>query len=789
MENKKNNIPTIFVILGATGDLMSRKIIPSLFKLYKTGRLPKLSHFVAFSRRDLTNDSYREFVKDALTELQGRDCEDFLQLFSYIQGDFNVIEGYRKLSDLLGHIDGEWKTCSNKLFYLAVPPKYYEKIFDNLKISGLTIPCGGEDEGWTRIIVEKPFGKDFDSAQALDTHLGKLFKEEQIYRIDHYLAKEMIQNILSFRFSNSLFEEIWNNRFIEKIEVRILEDIGIEGRAELYDGIGTLRDVGQNHMLQMLSLVTMERPATFEATDVRKKRAAVLEDLEKMSVEEVKTRSFRAQFDEYQSLANVTKDSQTETYFRIVAGLSSSRFKGIPIILEAGKNLERKKEIIVTFKHPVPCFCPPGGEHYQNRIIFSLEPEEKILIEFWGKKPGITFEMEQQEFTFSYEDKDKNTESVSAYERLLLDCISGNQLLFVSTEEIAAMWQFIDPIESAWEKNEVPLYTYKPHEKEILEKAQIFEKQMLFQTLLKREIGVVGLGKMGASMAERLIEKDWNVVAYNRTAQKVDELVEKGATGAYTVEEMVKDLQGPRIVLLSVPDKAIDEVLFGEDGLVHLLEKDDIVLDFGNSFYKDSIKRYSRLKEKGIRFVDVGTSGGPTGARNGASLMVGGEKMMFDMLYPLYTDLSVADGVEYFEGPGAGHFVKMVHNGIEYGMMQSIAEGFSVMEKSQYNLDLENVADVYNHGSVIESRLVGWLQSAFEEYGQDLKAVSSTVAHTGEGDHTVETAKELEVPVKIIEESVNFRIESAKNPSYTGKILSALRNRFGGHEINLKAQK
>jgi 6-phosphogluconate dehydrogenase len=163
--------------------------------------------------------------------------------------------------------------------------------------------------------------------------------------------------------------------------------------------------------------------------------------------------------------------------------------------------------------------------------------------------------------------------------------------------------------------------------------------------------------------------------------------------------------------------------------------------------------------------------------------MVGGEKMLFDMLYPLYSDLSVADGVEFFDGPGAGHFVKMVHNGIEYGMMQSIAEGFSVMKKSDYKLDLENVADVYNHGSVIESRLVGWLQEAFEEYGQDLKVASSTVAHTGEGDHTVETAKELKIPVKIIEESVNFRINSSKNPSYTGKILSALRNKFGGHKI------
>ncbi|MBI4136480.1 6-phosphogluconate dehydrogenase (decarboxylating), partial [Candidatus Roizmanbacteria bacterium] len=211
----------------------------------------------------------------------------------------------------------------------------------------------------------------------------------------------------------------------------------------------------------------------------------------------------------------------------------------------------------------------------------------------------------------------------------------------------------------------------------------------------------------------------------------------------------------------------------------------DILIDAGNSFYKDSIRRSKQLAKRGIRFVDAGTSGGPGGARNGACLMVGGERKTFEYLKPLFDAMAVRGGVQFFEGAGAGHFVKMIHNGIEYGMMQAIAEGFTVLKKSSYKLDLTRVTDIYNHGSVIESRLVTWLKEAYELHGEDLKNISGSVAHSGEGEWTVKTAKKLSVVTKIIEEALKFRISSEKNPSYTGKILSALRGQFGGHSVKI----
>ena len=229
--------------------------------------------------------------------------------------------------------------------------------------------------------------------------------------------------------------------------------------------------------------------------------------------------------------------------------------------------------------------------------------------------------------------------------------------------------------------------------------------------------------------------------------------------------------------------KPVDEILFGGAGIVSGLSPGDIVIDGGNSYYEDSIAKEKKLKKMGIYFLDAGVSGGPSGAREGASIMVGGEKEMYEKIEYLFQDLAVPNGYGYMGKSGAGHFVKMVHNGIEYGMMQSIAEGFALMKKSDFNLNLWKVADVYNHGSVITSRLIGWLKDAYEKFGKDLEGVSGSVSHTGEGEWTVHTAEKLGVSTPVIKEAFTFRIASQKNPSYAGKILSALRNVFGGHAV------
>lgn len=301
--------------------------------------------------------------------------------------------------------------------------------------------------------------------------------------------------------------------------------------------------------------------------------------------------------------------------------------------------------------------------------------------------------------------------------------------------------------------------------------------------LKNKTIGIIGLGKMGRGMGERLLEKGWRIAVYDKSRKARKALAKKGALEAKTFSDLTSNLPLPRVIWLMVPAPVVEEVLFEKNGIVRFLSRGDFIIDGGNSFYLDSKRRQKKFSLKGIRFVDVGVSGGPKGARRGACLMVGGMKKDFERLKPLFNDLSVEGGVQFFPGAGAGHFVKMVHNGIEYGMMQAIAEGFNLLKKSRYKIDLKKAAEIYSRGSVIESRLIRWLKKAFEKHGQSLKGVSGTVGHTGEGEWTIKTAKKMGVPVKVIEEAFLFRIGSEKKPSYTGKILSALREQFGGHSI------
>lgn len=297
-------------------------------------------------------------------------------------------------------------------------------------------------------------------------------------------------------------------------------------------------------------------------------------------------------------------------------------------------------------------------------------------------------------------------------------------------------------------------------------------------------LGYIGLGKMGYNMVELLLDRKYEVVAYNRSEEPVKMIARRGARPAGSLKELVSALVSPRLVWIMVPYQAVDPVL---KELVPLLTKGDTVIDGGNSPYKESIRRSQELEVKGIDFLDAGVSGGPAGARSGACIMVGGRKEVFQKFEALFRDLSVPDGYGYMGRTGAGHFVKMAHNGIEYGMMQALAEGFAVMKASEFGLELTKITDVYNHQSVIESRLVGWLQGAFVQYGEELKNISGSAAQSGEGMWTVEAGKELGVPTPIIQGALDFRLKSRKNPSYTGKLISAMRNQFGGH--NVKAQR
>ena len=297
------------------------------------------------------------------------------------------------------------------------------------------------------------------------------------------------------------------------------------------------------------------------------------------------------------------------------------------------------------------------------------------------------------------------------------------------------------------------------------------------------KIGYIGLGKMGLGMATLMTEKGHEVVAYNRSEDVRISARDGGLNVKDSISEVVSDLSGQRIILIMVSHSAVDAVL---DELTPILSEGDIVIDGGNSKYTETVRRAKEMSEKGFHYVDAGVSGGPLGARYGACVMVGGDAEVVEQLSDLFRDISVKDGYQYMGASGAGHFVKMVHNGIEYGMMQAIGEGFDVMKHSDFDLDLNKVVDVYQHGSVIESRLVGWLGKAYRKHGADLEGISGEVKHSGEGLWTVETAKEMNIPVQIIEKSLQFREDSQGNPTYTGQVVSALRNQFGGHDVTPK---
>lgn len=298
-----------------------------------------------------------------------------------------------------------------------------------------------------------------------------------------------------------------------------------------------------------------------------------------------------------------------------------------------------------------------------------------------------------------------------------------------------------------------------------------------------KTIGYIGLGKMGRNMVERLTNAGWRVVAYDTMPANVAEAAKLGAEGAVSPQAVLEQISSPRLLWLMVPHQAVDQVL---SEITPYLQSGDTVIDGGNSNFNETIRRGKELAEKGVHYLDAGTSGGPGGAKEGACVMVGGEKKMFEKYETLFRDIAAPDAYAYMGESGAGHFVKMVHNGIEYGMMQAIAEGFEVLKVSPFNLDLVEVARIYNNKSVIESRLTGWLEKGLREEGVGLANISGSVSASGEGLWTVETAKEFGVPVPVIERSLRFREESQQNPSFTGKVLSLLRNQFGGHETKVK---
>ncbi|MCD5381311.1 MAG: glucose-6-phosphate dehydrogenase [Candidatus Pacebacteria bacterium] len=452
--------PTAIVIFGGTGNLAETKLLPSLFDLYVNQMLPDSFTIIGLSRKDISHKEYQSFVKKSIeAKIEVKDEQqlaDFCSRVRYAAGSFDDMASYNRVKDLLTEFDTELGQCTSKLFYLAVPPSLYSGIFEKLKESDAMALCD-EVDSWSRLLVEKPFGSDLETAEALEQQLCQLFAENQIYRIDHYLAKGTIENIISLRFANSILSDSWNGSQIESIDIKLFEGQDVSTRGSFYDGIGTLRDVGQNHMLQMLALLTMKPANVHSAEEMRTGR---LEALQALSMHDDDL-CVRGQYKGYRETGGVNPESKTETYFKIRTHIDTELWKDVQVTLESGKALTKSfTEATVTFRSTDLCSCDAdlAGHKHNNVLRITFSPEQSIKLTMWIKEPGFDFKLHERELVLS-EYTGELFRSPEAYERVLHDCIIGDQTRFVSGDEVRAAWEFITPILKSFK--ELPLLQYE----------------------------------------------------------------------------------------------------------------------------------------------------------------------------------------------------------------------------------------------------------------------------------------------------------------------------------------
>lgn len=466
--------PFVFIIFGATGDLTHRKLMPALYALAKKGEIDTPIYFIGVGRRELTANQFAELMAGAAHDAVGNafDGAIWAKLFSgfeYVSGDFSDPNVYAQLVAVLEQFDTQMKACVPRFFYLATPPMHYETILTHLRDSKLSEGCGQGTNIYTRLLIEKPFGSDLDTARDLDKLLGSIFEEKQIFRIDHYLGKETVQNVLAFRFANGIFEPTWNKEFIDHVQITLAEDDGVGDRGEFYNGVGALRDVVQNHMLEMLTLIAMDQPKGFDAQSIRDAKAAAMQSIKTIESSDVGRHVIRGQYEGYAKEPGVRPDSQTETFVALKLELANARWSGVPFYLRAGKRMGKKvTEISLHYKKPVcatdtngvaVCFFNPETVR-RNVLTLQIAPSEGINLRLMVKEPGFGMKLTDTKMEFSYSEAFAEHTSADAYERLLLDTIRGDQTLFARTDSIDASWTFITKILEGWQKEKPPLYTY-----------------------------------------------------------------------------------------------------------------------------------------------------------------------------------------------------------------------------------------------------------------------------------------------------------------------------------------
>lgn len=463
------------VIFGASGDLAWRKLIPALYNLYSQDMLSDGFNILGVGRMALKDDDFRVKMSEGLAKFaseyfyEKQRAGDFCSKLYYHSMDTSNSEEYIGLKDRLQNLSEQLACESNYLFYFAIPPFMCAPTASNLHLAGLT--C--QTEGWKRVIIEKPFGRDYASAVELNKVLLNYFTEEQIYRIDHYLGKETVQNILVTRFSNSIFEALWNRNYVEYVEITASESLGVESRAGYYDNAGALRDMLQNHLLQILSIVAMEPPVSSDANDIRNETLKVFHSLRKMTEDEVPEFVVRGQYAEskikgethkaYRDEKGVSPGSTTETYIAMKCLIDNWRWSGVPFYIRTGKCLPtRVTEIVIHFRpNPHKIFSEKNGmECFSNQLVIRIQPDEGLLLKFGMKVPGAGFHVDKVDMDFHYSSLN-HAHLPEAYERLLYDCMLGDATLYQRGDAVEATWQYVEPIIRAWENNSaIPIYGY-----------------------------------------------------------------------------------------------------------------------------------------------------------------------------------------------------------------------------------------------------------------------------------------------------------------------------------------
>jgi glucose-6-phosphate 1-dehydrogenase len=471
--------PVTIVIFGATGDLADRKLVPALYSLLQEEHLSPYFDIVGFARRDWSDDFFREKMFEGVTRFsryadRAADpslWEQFSAHLHYVQGNFDQLDRYHELDRVLTSFAADQNRPDNRLYYLATPPSWYHVIIENLGKSDMV----RSDNGWNRIVVEKPFGIDLTSACELNEKVHAVFDESQVYRIDHYLGKETVQNILVLRFANAIYEPIWNRRYVDHVQISVAESVSVGTRAGYYDQAGVVRDMFQNHILQLLTLVAMEPPVAFEADAIRDEKLKVLRAIRPLSVDEVARRSVRAQYTAgsidgesipgYCDLDGVAEGSQIPTYAALKWQIDNWRWQGVPIYMRSGKCLPtRVSEISIHFKQPPHLlFDAVDDESFRSNVLaLRIQPDEGISLKFEAKLPGQGVRRQPVTMDFRYGTSFGLTRPPDAYERLLLDAILGDAMLFTRADEIEAAWQLIDPVIQGWESSgEPPLEIYE----------------------------------------------------------------------------------------------------------------------------------------------------------------------------------------------------------------------------------------------------------------------------------------------------------------------------------------